>query len=185
MFPYFKDAENAFRVLAGDFVTAEDGTGVVHMAPGFGEDDLALCQAAGIAVVVPVDEAGRFTAAVPDYQGQNVIYEGNTSVIRDLKERRDGTVVRHDQVLHSYPHCWRTDEPLIYKAINGWYVAVSQFKDRMVELNQGINWTPAHVRDGIFGKWLENARDWNISRNRFWGASDSGLAERRPELSAH
>ncbi len=170
LFRYFKDTEGAFRVLGGDFVTADDGTGIVHMAPGFGEDDLAACQAAGIPVVVPVDEAGRFTAAVSDYEGQNVIYEGNPSIIRDLKERRDGTVVRHDQVLHSYPHCWRTDEPLIYKAINSWYVAVSRFKDRMVELNQGISWTPFHVRDGAFGKWLENARDWNISRNRFWGA---------------
>ena len=170
LFPYFAETENAFRVLAGGFVSAEDGTGIVHMAPGFGEDDLALCTAEGIPVVVPVDEAGRFTAPVDDYIGQNVIYEGNPSVIRDLKERRDGTVVRHDQILHSYPHCWRTDEPLIYRAINSWYVAVSRFKERMVELNQGISWTPFHVRDGAFGKWLENARDWNISRNRFWGS---------------
>jgi isoleucyl-tRNA synthetase len=170
LFPYFKDTKNAFRVLGGDFVSAEDGTGIVHMAPGFGEEDLEACTAAGIPVMVPVDEAGRFTAAVLDYQGQNVIYEGNPNVIRDLKNRRDGTVVRHDQILHSYPHCWRTDEPLIYKAINSWYVAVSQFKSRMVELNRSINWTPFHVRDGAFGKWLENARDWNISRNRFWGA---------------
>jgi isoleucyl-tRNA synthetase len=170
LFPYFKDIQNAFQILSGDFVTADDGTGIVHMAPGFGEDDLAACHAAGIPVVVPVDEAGRFTAPVDDYIGQNVIYEGTPSVIRDLKERGDGTVVRHDQILHSYPHCWRTDEPLIFKAINSWYVAVSRFKDRMVELNQSINWTPFHVRDGSFGKWLENARDWNISRNRFWGA---------------
>lgn len=170
LFPYFRETENAFRVLSGDFVSAEDGTGVVHMAPGFGEDDLLLCQQHGIPVVVPVDEAGRFTAPVTDYIGLNVIHDGNPAIIRDLKERRDGTVVRHDQVLHSYPHCWRTDEPLIYKAINSWYVAVSRFRDRMVELNRGISWTPAHIRDGLFGKWLENARDWNISRNRFWGA---------------
>jgi isoleucyl-tRNA synthetase len=170
MFPYFSDTEGAFRILATDFVSAEDGTGVVHLAPGFGEDDLAACQAEGLPIVVPVDEAGKFSAPVTDYLGLNVIHEGNPQIIRDLKARRDGTVLRHDQILHSYPHCWRTDEPLIYRAINSWYVAVSRFKDRMVELNRGISWTPAHIRDGAFGKWLENARDWNISRNRFWGA---------------
>jgi isoleucyl-tRNA synthetase len=169
LFPYFSGTDGAFRVLGGDFITVEDGTGIVHLAPGFGEEDLALCQANGVPVVVPVDDAGRFTAVVAEYQGQNVIHEGNASIIRDLKARRDGTVVRHDQIVHAYPHCWRTDEPLIYKAINGWYVAVSQFKDRMVELNQGISWTPSHIRDGAFGKWLENQHDWNISRNRFWG----------------
>ena len=169
MFPYFKDTEGAFRILSGEFVDANQGTGVVHISPGFGEDDLALCQAAGIPVVVPVDEAGCFMAPVTEYLGQNVIHEGSANIIRDLKSRRDGTMVRHDQVVHSYPHCWRTDEPLIYKAVTGWYVAVSQFKNRMVELNRGINWMPFHIRDGAFGKWLENARDWNISRNRFWG----------------
>ncbi len=171
LFPYFARhaAQGAFRILAGGFVSAEDGTGVVHIAPGFGEDDLALGRENGLPLVVPVDEAGRFTAEVPDYQGLNVIHEANPQIIKDLKARGD-TVLRHDQILHNYPHCWRTDEPLIYKAINSWYVAVTQFRDRMVELNQGINWIPFHVRDGQFGRWLENARDWNISRNRFWGA---------------
>jgi len=125
MFSYFADTEGAFRILSANFVTADDGTGIVHMAPGFGEDDLATCQAAGLPVFVPVDEAGRFAAPVMDYLHQNVIHEANPNIIRDLKARRDGTVVRHDQILHSYPHCWRTDEPLIYKAINSWYVAVS------------------------------------------------------------
>jgi isoleucyl-tRNA synthetase len=168
LFPYFGNTPNAFRVLEGAFVSTEEGTGIVHLAPGFGEDDLALCQANGIPVLVPVDEAGRYTSAVPDYQGLNVIHEGNPRVIKDLKARGD-TVIRHEQILHNYPHCWRTDEPLIYKAVNGWYLAVTTLRDRMVELNQGINWVPARVRDGQFGKWLENARDWNISRNRFWG----------------
>ena len=117
--------------------------------------------------MVPVDEAGRFTAAVSDYAGQNVIHEANREIIRDLKAR--GVVVRHETYLHSYPHCWRTDTPLIYRAINAWYVKVSAFRDRMVELNKGITWIPEHIRDGLFGNWLENARDWNISRNRFWG----------------
>lgn len=166
LFPYFRDAEKAFVVLAADFVDVAEGTGCVHIAPGFGEDDLELAREHGIPLVVPVDEAGNFTAEVPDYQGQNVI-EANKDIIRDLKAR--GVVVRHETYLHNYPHCWRTDTPLIYKAINAWYVKVSAFRDRMVELNREIVWTPAHVRDGLFGNWLENARDWNVSRNRFWG----------------
>lgn len=166
LFPYFKDTENAFKVLAADFVEAGDGTGCVHIAPGFGEDDFELAKAREIPLVVPVDEAGKFTAEVTDYVGQNVI-EANKDIIRDLKARN--VVYRHETYLHDYPHCWRTDTPLIYKAIDAWYVAVSQFKDRMVELNREIDWVPEHVRDGQFGKWLENARDWNISRNRFWG----------------
>lgn len=158
--------ENAFTLLAGSFVLLGEGTGCVHIAPGFGEDDLDLGRAAGLPIVTPVDDAGQFTAEVPDYAGQNVI-EANKGIIRDLKAR--GVVFRHETYLHNYPHCWRTDTPLIYRAINAWYLKVSAFKDRMVELNKGIQWTPEHIRDGQFGKWLENARDWNISRNRFWG----------------
>jgi len=147
-------------------VSAEDGTGCVHIAPGFGEDDLDLARARGVPLVVPVDDAGNFTAEVPDYQGQNVI-EANKVIIRDLKAL--GVVVRHETYLHNYPHCWRTDTPLIYRAINAWYVKVTAFRDRMVELNKQIKWTPSHIGEGQFGNWLENARDWNISRNRFWG----------------
>jgi len=167
LFPFFKDTENAFQVLGADFVDVAEGTGVVHMAPGFGEDDLDACRAAGIPIVVPVDAAGNFTAEVPPYEGQNVI-AANKDIIKDLKAA--GVVVRHETYLHNYPHCWRTDEPLIYKAVHSWYVKVTAFRDRMVELNRGITWIPGHIRDGLFGNWLENARDWNISRNRFWGA---------------
>ncbi|MGC9671464.1 isoleucine--tRNA ligase [Planosporangium sp. 12N6] len=159
--------ENAFRVLAGDFVTTEDGTGVVHMAPAFGEDDQNTCNANGIPTIVTVDEHTRFTSLVPAYEGLQV-FEANKPVLRDLKER--GVVVRHDSYTHSYPHCWRCDTPLVYKAVSSWFVAVTQFRDRMVELNQQINWTPEHVKDGQFGKWLAGARDWSISRNRFWGS---------------
>src|SRR4051812_11652109 len=167
LFPYFRDHPNAFRVLGADFVTTEDGTGVVHMAPGFGEDDQRACEAAGIAVVCPVDEQGRFTAEVPDYAGVQV-FEANGDVVRALKDR--GVVVRHESYVHSYPHCWRTDTPLIYKAVSSWFVKVSAIKERMAELNQQIRWVPEHVRDGAFGKWLEGARDWSISRNRYWGS---------------
>ncbi|SEB90713.1 Isoleucyl-tRNA synthetase [Rhizobiales bacterium GAS191] len=168
LFPYFKDTPNAFVVLAAEFANAEDGTGIVHMAPGFGEEDLELCKAHGIPTVVPVDVAGRFTSEVPDYEGLNVIHEANPKIIKDLKAK--GVVLRHEQYRHTYPHCWRTDEPLIYKAVNSWYLKVTAFRDRMVELNRGIDWVPSHVRDGLFGNWLANARDWNISRDRFWGA---------------
>ena len=166
LFPYFVGHSNAFRVLAGDFVATEDGTGVVHMAPGFGEDDQRVCEANDIALVVPVDEAGRYTAEISDYVGQNVL-EANKPIIKRLKD--EGRVLQHVTYEHNYPHCWRTDTPLIYRAVNSWYVRVTEFKERMLELNQNIRWIPDRVRDGQFGKWLENARDWSISRNRFWG----------------
>ncbi len=167
LFPFFRGHAGAFRVLAGGFVDTEEGTGIVHMAPGFGEDDQELCAAHGIALVCPVDGTGRFTAEVLPWQGMNV-FEANKPILAALKER--GLVVRHDTIVHSYPHCWRTDEPLIYRAVNSWYVKVTAFRERMVELNRGIHWIPEHVRDGQFGKWLEGARDWSISRNRFWGS---------------
>ncbi|HUR18006.1 MAG TPA: isoleucine--tRNA ligase [Acidimicrobiales bacterium] len=167
LFPFFSRTTNAFRVLAGDFVDTDEGTGIVHLAPGFGEDDQRVCEAAGIPVVVPVDERARFTAEVPDYAGLQV-FEANAAVIRDLKSA--GAVIRHDSYEHSYPHCWRTDTPLVYRAIGSWFVDVTAVKARAVELNSKINWVPEHVRDGAFGKWLENARDWSISRNRFWGS---------------
>jgi isoleucyl-tRNA synthetase len=167
LFPYFEDTPNAFVVLAADFVSTEDGTGVVHLAPGFGEDDQRVCEANGIPVVCPVDSQGRFTTEVPDFAGVQV-FDANSAVVKALREK--GAIVRLDSYNHSYPHCWRTDTPLIYKAVSSWFVRVTALKDRMLELNQQINWVPEHVRDGSFGKWLESARDWSISRNRFWGS---------------
>ncbi len=167
LFPYFADHADSFRVLVGDYVDVEEGTGTVHLAPGFGEEDQRLSEAAGIELVVPVDDAGRFTAEVTDWEGQNV-FDANPEIIKALKDR--GMVVRHDSYEHNYPHCWRTDTPIIYKAVDSWFVEVTAFKDRLVANNQAINWIPEHVRDGQFGRWLEGARDWSISRNRFWGS---------------
>ncbi len=167
LFPFFADTANAFQVLAGDFVSTEDGTGVVHMAPGFGEEDQNACNAVGIPTLCPMDEHGCFTAEIAPWAGMHV-FDANAEVVKELKSR--GLVVRHDSYHHSYPHCWRCTEPLVYRAISSWFVQVTAFRDRMGELNQEIHWVPEHVRDGSFGKWLANARDWSISRNRFWGS---------------
>ncbi len=167
LFPFFAGRADAFRVLGGAFVSTGEGTGVVHLAPGFGEDDHEVCTAAGIAAVCPVDTRGRFTADVPPYHGMHV-FDANQRIIDDL--HANGHLVASERYTHSYPHCWRTDTPLIYKAVSSWFVRVTAVKDRMVELNRTIDWVPAHIRDGAFGKWLEGARDWSISRNRFWGA---------------
>ena len=170
MFPYFKDlkAKGAFKVLSGEFVSTEDGTGIVHIAPGFGQDDFDACRAydENFPIVCPVDEAGKFTSEVPDYEGKQV-FETNEPIMQLLKEK--GLLVKKEQYTHSYPFCWRTDTPLIYKAMSSWFVKVTEFRDEMVKNNQQINWVPEHIKDGRFGKWLEGARDWSISRNRFWG----------------
>ena len=170
MFPYFKHLKDkgAFKVLSGEFVSTEDGTGIVHIAPGFGQDDFDACRAydENFPVVCPVDEAGKFTSEVPDYEGKQV-FETNEPIMQLLKEK--GLLVKKEQYTHSYPFCWRTDTPLIYKAMSSWFVRVTDFRDEMVKNNQQINWVPEHIKDGRFGKWLEGARDWSISRNRFWG----------------
>ncbi|MFV8315902.1 isoleucine--tRNA ligase [Mycobacterium sp. 23] len=173
-FAYFMDSPKAFQVLSADFVTTEDGTGLVHMAPAYGEDDMATTDPVGIVPVTPVDAKGRFDATVPDYQGQHV-FEANPQIIRDLKNgtgpaaANGAVLLRHETYEHPYPHCWRCRNPLIYRAVSSWFVRVTQFRDRMVELNQQITWYPEHVKDGQFGKWLQGARDWSISRNRYWG----------------
>lgn len=189
IFDYFDDAEHradgtapgpqAWQILAADYVTTTDGTGLVHLAPAFGEDDMITCQAAGIGTVIPVDDGGVFTSEVPDYAGMQV-FEANKPIITDLRDgsgplagRDEATrpvLVRQASYVHSYPHCWRCRQPLIYKAVGSWFVRVTAIRDRMVELNQEICWVPDHIKDGIFGKWLAGARDWSISRNRFWGA---------------
>jgi len=231
LFPYIEALNGEFRVLIGDFVTIEDGTGIVHMAPGFGEDDYNLCQASGIPVLCPIDDGGCFDdrifdisyslkqqdgtmkdeilklrgrCVLEDQDGKGKYNDVNDDIIKYLKsfgEIKYTTVsyadiikpkyivstkstqwFKTEQYFHNYPHCWRTDTPLIYRAISSWYVDITgekleiksqnrttSIRQRMVELNKDINWIPNHIRDGQFGKWLEGARDWSISRNRFWG----------------
>ncbi len=172
LLPYLTDTEkfgtqNAFRVILSDDVTTEDGTGVVHMAPAYGEADALACNAAGIPTILTVDDHARFTSVVPDFEHEHV-FDANPGITAKLREQ--GSLVRKETYTHSYPHCWRCRNPLIYKAVTSWFVEVTKFRDRMVELNEQITWVPGHVKYGQFGKWLENARDWSISRNRFWGS---------------
>ncbi len=168
LFPYFSELadQSYFRILAADFVTLDEGTGLVHMAPAFGEEDYWLFKRNGLGVKNPVDAAGCFTAEVPDYQGRNV-HECNKDIIRRLKEQ--GSLLRHTVEEHNYPHCWRCRAPLIYRAMDAWYFAVEKIKPDLLVRNEDINWVPEHVKHGRFGNWLEGARDWNISRSRFWG----------------
>ncbi|TKR22703.1 isoleucine--tRNA ligase [Cellulomonas hominis] len=170
LFDYLADqpgmAEHGFQVLLADYVTTEDGTGVVHQAPAYGEVDQETCEAVGIPTVLSVDEGGKFTSLVPDFEGQQV-FEANKPITQRL--RADGRLLRQASYVHSYPHCWRCRKPLIYKAVSSWFVKVTAFRDRMVELNQDISWVPEHIQDGQFGNWLANARDWSVSRNRYWG----------------
>lgn len=168
-FDYFGEERDkgAFRVIPSDDVE-EEGTGLVHMAPAYGEVDFYTLQNAGISVLVdPVDGGGNFTDEVPDVSGMN-IKEADATLIELLKA--SGKLVHSGRITHSYPFCYRTGTPLIYKAIPTWFVAVESFRDRMVELNEQVHWVPEHVGSRRFGNWLANARDWAISRNRYWGS---------------
>jgi isoleucyl-tRNA synthetase len=172
-FSYFTGHPNSHVVLHGDFVTTADGTGIVHIAPAFGEDDKVLGDSHGITPVVPVGQNGTFIYPVDEYSGLHV-FDANAAIISDLKAgtgaTTEGTVLlRRETYEHSYPHCWRCRNPLIYMAVSSWFVATTKIRDRMLELNEQITWVPEHVKHGQFGKWLENTRDWSISRNRYWG----------------
>lgn len=179
-FSYYADHANAFRVVAADeAVTTTDGTGLVHSAGAFGEVDKEVTDREGIEPVMPVGKDGRFTHPVTEYAGM-LVFDANLQIIDDLKSVTQGGVggsvtpgtvlLRRETYDHSYPHCWRCREPLIYKGVSSWFVEVTAIKQRMAELNQEIRWVPEHIKDGQFGKWIDNARDWSITRNRFWGS---------------
>ena len=161
------DVKNAWQVIVGDYVADNEGTGIVHQAPAYGEDDQKLCEAAGIPVYVSVNERGEYNSIITDFVGQHV-FDANKPITQKLKDM--GRLLKQASYDHPYPHCYRCKNPLIYKAVSSWFVETTKLKDRMLELNQEINWVPEHTKDGSFGKWLENVRDWAISRNRFWGA---------------
>ncbi|WP_313541973.1 isoleucine--tRNA ligase [Leifsonia aquatica] len=172
LWDYYADAEtygtqNAWRILVDDYVTTEDGTGIVHQAPAYGEDDQRVTEAAGIPMIISVDDGARFLPAVSDVAGLQV-FDANKPLTKLLKDQ--GRLLRQASYEHSYPHCWRCRNPLIYKAVSSWFVRVTEFRDRMGELNQQINWVPENVKDGQFGKWVAGARDWSISRNRYFGS---------------
>ena len=171
LFPYFASITTAFRVIGDSYVTEEGGTGIVHQAPAFGEDDNRICVAQGIIgkgedLPCPVDSNGRFTNEVPEWEGQNVKV-ADPSILAHLKTT--GRMIRQESYVHSYPFCWRSDTPLIYKAVPSWFVAVEKIKDQLVANNEQTYWVPNFVKEKRFHNWLTDARDWAISRNRFWG----------------
>ena len=165
LMPYFKD-KDAFVVIGGDFVSVEDGTGIVHMAPAFGEVDYDACKKEGLPFVQPIDENGKFSSEVPEYMGK-FIKDADREIIQKLKhENKLFKIIKYE---HDYPFCWRCDTPLMYYAIKSWFIKVSKYKDKLIKLNKKINWVPKHIKDGRFGEWLRNVKDWALSRKKFWG----------------
>ncbi len=187
LFPYFKNTKNAFRVVAADFVTTTDGTGVVHIAPAFGEDDFQVGKHEGLPIIQHVDQTGRFTSEVTDFAGREVKARLPDALSRqaiggqakDAPQATDIEILKwlagknllfaKQKIKHSYPHCWRCDTPLLNYLTSSWFIRVTELKDKMIKNNKKISWIPEHIKDGRFGKWIADARDWAVSRNRFWG----------------
>ncbi len=177
LFPYYKDTPNAFRVVTADFVTAEDGSGVVHIAPAFGDDDFKVGKREGLPLVQHVGMDGRFKPEVTDFAGQEVKPRSDDDKVRLASDiaitkylQEKGSFLAKKNIVHSYPHCWRCDTPLINYATSSWFVKVIAVKEKALELAKEINWSPEHIKEGRFGKWLEGARDWSVSRQRFWAS---------------
>ena len=168
LFPFFANLKEvgAFKTVLGDYVTVGEGSGIVHTAPGFGEDDYEVLKGSGIPVVCPIDDDCKFTSEVTYWEGV-FVRDADKGIIERLKA--EGKLVKQENYLHSYPFCYRTNTPLIYRAMASFYVDIGKIKETMLNANEQINWMPHHLKHGRFGKWLEGARDWSISRNRFWG----------------
>lgn len=166
LFNYHQVKEKAFYVVEGEFVTTEDGSGIVHIAPAYGEDDYEIARKYGLPTIHPVNKSGEFCSEVSDFAGK-FVKDADPEIIQNLKTR--GLLFKKETIVHSYPHCWRCDTPLLYYARESWYIATTKYARRMVELNSTINWVPKEVGVGRFGNWLEENKDWSLSRDRFWG----------------
>lgn len=180
LMPYAQPEEgDSFKVLIGDFVTTEDGTGIVHIAPSFGADDFRIAAQNGIGALTMVDKTGRFTKEMGEFAGRFVkaeYYADDDPLSKQpvdvdiiVKLKKENLAFKAEKHTHSYPHCWRTDKPILYYPLDSWFIKTTAVKDRMIELNKTINWKPAATGTGRFGNWLENLVDWNLSRSRFWG----------------
>ncbi|MBD3183857.1 isoleucine--tRNA ligase [Candidatus Poribacteria bacterium] len=166
LFDFVKPEKKAYYAVAGDFVTLKEGTGIVHMAPAFGQDDYEMSRKHDLPVIQPVDLDGRFTEVVEPW-AEKFVKDADPGIIENLKER--GLLFKEEIYTHDYPFCWRCDSPLLYYARSSWFIKTTTYKNKMIEQNRKINWYPEHIKEGIFGNWLENNVDWAISRDRYWG----------------
>ncbi len=167
IFDFVKPEGKSHVVIPADFVTLDDGSGIVHTAGLFGVDDMEACKKNGIAMILTVNEGGKFIDAIEPWKGM-FVKKADPLIIEYLKEQ--DILFRADRIIHSYPHCWRCDTPLLYYPIDSWYIAVTKIKNELLQNNEQITWVPSHLKEGRFGKWLADARDWSVSRNRFWGS---------------